>query len=204
VKSGMDRTLTAVSVLAGLALVGAFVAGLLGGAERGTGADGDSAPEVEAGGAAGSAPATPPLGGGEERAGAIERRAAGEVRTQPLADAAPFEGAAKVEVLNGAGRAGFARDATTRLRDLGHDVVFYGNAGRFDYASSVVLDRGGPPGAARAVAEALGIDEVRVERDPDLALDATVILGAGWELPPPPPEPAGGVLGFLRRLLGRD
>jgi hypothetical protein len=38
----------------------------------------------------------------------------------------------RVEILNGGGHAGAAREATDQLRDLGFDVVFFGNAGSFD------------------------------------------------------------------------
>ncbi len=186
----VDRTLTAVSVVAGLALVGAFIAGLL------------SAPAAPGGPADDVPSARPPEGRSAAPSAAPAPDSARPPAGPPLVDPARFEGSARVEILNGAGRAGFARDATTRLRALGHDVVLFGNADRFDYATSVVLDRGGPAGAARAVADALGIDEVRVEPDPDLALDATVILGADWRLPPPPTEPAAGLGGLLRRLLG--
>lgn len=203
-KSGFDRTLTGVSVLAGLALAGAFLAGLFSGSRAPVGPD-DGLPaglEADSGASSGTTvPAETPRP--DSMAPRAPRgRPSGAAAGAPLVDPAPFEGSARVEILNGAGRAGFARDATTRLRDLGHDVVLFGNAERFDHATSVVLDRGGPPGAARAVAVALGIDVVRVEPDADLALDATVILGADWELPPARPEPADGLEGFLRRLLG--
>jgi hypothetical protein len=194
-KNGVDRALTAASAIAALALAGAFVAGLLGGPD-GRVDDAGDAPQT--------APSTPEPSPDPT----ISPPAGDPIRPTtttppPLADpAAAFEGSAKVEVLNGAGRAGFARDATVRLRSLGHDVVAYGNANRFDYPSSVVLDRGGPPGSARAVADALGIAEVRAEAAPELALDATVILGSDWVLPPPPEEPARGLRGVLDKVFG--
>jgi hypothetical protein len=85
-----------------------------------------------------------------------------------------------VEVLNGAGDAGAASEVTERLRSLGFDVKTYGNAGRFDYPSTLVLDRSGRAGAARDVARALGGVELRSEPDSTLYLDATVILGKDW------------------------
>lgn len=104
----------------------------------------------------------------------------------------------RIEVLNGAGVGGLARDATQRLRAGGFDVVFFGNAGRFDHHHSVVLDRTGDPARAHAVAAALGIDSVATALDSTLFLDATVVLGADW--PPPPPD-AATALDRLRRLL---
>ena len=88
----------------------------------------------------------------------------------------------RVEVLNAGGRPNMARDATESLRDLGFDVVYFGNASSFGSDSSVVLDRVGRIDLARAVADALGIRSVRSEPDPDLFLDVSVMLGEGWEV----------------------
>jgi hypothetical protein len=98
----------------------------------------------------------------------------------------PAHATVRVEVLNGAGVGGLARRATGQLRDHGFDVVFFGNARRFDYPRSFVLDRTGEPAAARAVAVALAIDSVATDVDASLLLDVTVILGADW--PPSAPE----------------
>jgi len=99
----------------------------------------------------------------------------------------------RVEVLNGAGDAGAAARVTEVLRAAGFDVKTYGNARRYDYEQSIVLDRSGRPGAAGAVAAALRGAEVREELDPELYLDATVILGDDWramvEGEPPTDEP---------------
>lgn len=92
----------------------------------------------------------------------------------------------RVEVLNGAGRAGLAREATRRLRDHGFDVVFYGNAADFSHDSSAVLARLGDTDAADAVAQALGIATVVDEPDSTRILDVSVILGLDWEVAPEP------------------
>jgi hypothetical protein len=86
----------------------------------------------------------------------------------------------RVEVLNGAGEAGAAAAATDSLRAAGFDVKTYGNAPRFDVEATYVVDRSGIEGAAERVAERLGDAELRVGLDPDLHLDATVVLGADW------------------------
>jgi hypothetical protein len=86
----------------------------------------------------------------------------------------------------------------TAPRGVGFDVVFFGNAGRFDHVRSVVLDRTGDPARARAVAAALGIDSIATPLDSTLFLDATVVLGADW---PPPPPHASTPLDRLRRLI---
>ena len=95
----------------------------------------------------------------------------------------------RVEVLNAGGRANLARSATDALREVGFDVVYFGNADSFDRDSSVVLDRIGSVERARAVADALGIREVRSEPDSNLFVDVSVVLGGEWE-PPAPAAPA--------------
>lgn len=118
----------------------------------------------------------------------------------PAARAIGDPGQIRVEVLNGAGRSGLARDVTHRLRGEGFDVVFFGNAATFDRGRSVVLDRVGDPARARAVAAALGIDSVAARPDSTLLLDVSVVLGDDW--PPAEPEPRD-VLERLRGLLDR-
>lgn len=76
-----------------------------------------------------------------------------------------------------------AREATALLRDLGLDVVYYGNAENFSADPSVVLDRVGQVEGARKVAEALGIREVRSEPDSNLFVDLTIRLGPEWTDP---------------------
>lgn len=119
------------------------------------------------------------------------------------ADAAglPVPGEVRVEVLNGAGDAGLARDATHALREAGFDVVFFGNADRFGHARSVAIDRSGAVERARAVAAALRIDSVAVALDSSLLLDVTVVLGDDW---PPPSPPEEGWTERVRSLVERD
>lgn len=90
-------------------------------------------------------------------------------------------GTVRAEVLNAGGRPDMAREATIRLRDQGVDVVYFGNAGTFGRDSSVVLDRVERLDAARAVADVLGIRQVRSQPDSNLYLDVTVLLGEDWE-----------------------
>lgn len=86
----------------------------------------------------------------------------------------------RVEVLNAGGVAGQARSAMLQLRHIGFDVVYFGNADRFDRESSAVVDRVGRPDLASAVADALGIATVLSEPDPNLFVDVTVLLGREW------------------------
>lgn len=87
----------------------------------------------------------------------------------------------RVEVLNGGGRPNMARSATDHLREVGFDVVFFGNARNFDRDSSVVYVRTGQEGWARSVAAMLGISEVIDQPDDELFLDVTVVLGQEWD-----------------------
>lgn len=86
-----------------------------------------------------------------------------------------------VEVLNGAGVPGAASRFTRALRDAGYDVKTYGNAPNFEYERTMVIDRSGAAGAARTVADALGVAEIVEEPRPDLFVDATIILGRDWK-----------------------
>jgi len=93
----------------------------------------------------------------------------------------------RVEVLNAGGVAGMAREATAALRDGGFDVVDFGNTPSFDSERpSAVVDRIGRPEWARSVAEALGIDNVLSEPDPNLYVDVSVLLGSAWVRPTGP------------------
>ncbi|MEX1182242.1 MAG: LytR C-terminal domain-containing protein [Gemmatimonadota bacterium] len=116
----------------------------------------------------------------------------------PAAAPAVQEAEGTVEVLNGSGRSGMARQVTARLREAGFDVVFFGNAPASAGDSSVVLDRTGDDAVARAAGRALGIDRVRTERDTTLYLDATIILGRDWA---PEEDEAAPRPGFRTRAL---
>ena len=105
-------------------------------------------------------------------------------RTTEVANPAATSGAPseriRVEVLNAGGVAGRARLATMTLRELGFDVVHFGNAASFGRDSSVVVDRVGRPDLSRAVANALGIRNVVSDPDANLFVDVTVLLGRSW------------------------
>jgi hypothetical protein len=96
------------------------------------------------------------------------------------APATPPAGRVRVEVLNASGRPGLAAEVRRVLRDGGFDVVLIGNAPGFAPDTSLVLDRAGRMDAARQVADALGIRRVYARPDPNLYLDATVVLGRDW------------------------
>lgn len=92
----------------------------------------------------------------------------------------PLVNRLRVEVLNGSGDRGAAARIRDHLRANGFDVVSVGNAEHFDHGVTHVLNRSGQPGAAREVASHLGADSVANAIDPDLFLDATVVLGKDW------------------------
>jgi len=105
----------------------------------------------------------------------------GPKQVNPVGDLPVLQGRVRVEVLNAGGRRGAAHEATELLRKRGFDVVYFGNADSFGQDSSVVLDRVGRPDDARGVADALGIDDVRSDPDPNLYLDVSVMLGREWQ-----------------------
>ena len=123
-----------------------------------------------------------------------------EIRREPPEVLGPLPGVwesrrIRVEVLNGAGAAGVARQATARLRELDFDVVYYGNAVNFDQDSSVSIARLDSVEPARRAADALGLHKVVHRPDRNLYLDVTVIIGSDWvEAIEAPEEKAPGKL----------
>jgi hypothetical protein len=89
----------------------------------------------------------------------------------------------QVEVLNGCGEVGIAGQTTRYLRQNGFDVVGSGNYADFNVTESFVLDRVGHLESARRLARSLGIaeDRVKQELNPDLYLDASVVLGKDFQ-----------------------
>lgn len=94
---------------------------------------------------------------------------------------AGWEDRVRVEVLNGYGEPGAAAEAADRLRAMGFDVVYFGNADSFEHDSTRVLVRSEDRGGVRRVADSLGVDSVRERPEPSLHLDATIVLGPEWE-----------------------
>jgi len=112
----------------------------------------------------------------------------------------------RVEILNAGGLDGVARAATAQLREVGFDVVHFGNAVAFDRDSSVVVDRVGRPDLARAVADGLGIRNVLSQPDSNLYVEVSVLLGRDWSAIPPPTSgevSSGDPWWDARRWIGR-
>jgi hypothetical protein len=83
----------------------------------------------------------------------------------------------RVEVLNGCGTPGLAKKVTDFLRIKGFDVVNVGNAENFEFPETIVVDRVGNMASAWKVARAVGVNNVIQQKDVDLLLDVTLILG---------------------------
>jgi len=88
----------------------------------------------------------------------------------------------QIEVRNGCGVAGVARQVTAYLRSRGFDVVESGNFEHFNVEKTQVIARTKSIDAARKVAEQLGVDAVAVSQEiaPDLYLDVTVVIGKNY------------------------
>ena len=87
-----------------------------------------------------------------------------------------------VEVLNGCGKNGIARQVGRRLRTLGFDVMTLDNAESFNYPESIVIDRVGRPDYVEQVANALGIRN-RIQQlvpDPFRIEEVTVVIGRDY------------------------
>ena len=114
-----------------------------------------------------------------------------------------------VSVRNGNGRTGSAMEATGILRDAGFDVVDVGNYETFELETSFVEDHGGALADAQAIADHLGIAEVREAMprpDENLYVDVTVVLGRDWtpESAPSPDDVSAPTPWWdLRRFLKR-
>lgn len=88
-----------------------------------------------------------------------------------------------VEVFNAGGPDGSARAAARLLRQRGIDVVFFGNASISPLDSTRILIRRGDAAIGERVRRALGLGQVRVQRDSTLLLDASVLLGRDFSPP---------------------
>jgi hypothetical protein len=83
-----------------------------------------------------------------------------------------------VQVLNGTGEPGLARDVTVALVPAGAEVVVVDNADRFDYSVTQVVyyDRD-EQARAQAVRDALGTGEIVLSRNRLDVVDVTVVVG---------------------------
>lgn len=88
-------------------------------------------------------------------------------------------GAFRIEVLNGTGKAGLAHEAKNGLLNRGIDVIAVENAKNFDYPESVLISRKRDVDV-RMLGEILGCKNVIVQIREDSIEDASLILGADY------------------------
>ncbi|MBN2072119.1 MAG: LytR C-terminal domain-containing protein [Candidatus Krumholzibacteriota bacterium] len=87
----------------------------------------------------------------------------------------PFE----MEVLNGTGEPGLARMITRQLRMAGVDVVLEGNASRFDFKESLLIDNRNNPALMKKLARRFGCRRVLKQQRNYSEVDVTLIIG--WD-----------------------
>lgn len=83
----------------------------------------------------------------------------------------------RIEVLNGTGEAGLARSVTAQLRRMGIDVLLEGNADRFDFSESLLIDRKGNPALIKRMQRRLGVRRVLLQVQHGPQVDATLVVG---------------------------
>lgn len=89
----------------------------------------------------------------------------------------------RLEILNGTTVSGLARRTKELYENYGFDVVSFGNAESNDVEETVILNRSDDPGIADRVADIIGADIVRAEREEGIeySVDATIILGKDFD-----------------------
>jgi hypothetical protein len=109
--------------------------------------------------------------------GSSESQATGQAAALPAVERSTIE----IRVLNGCGIPGASRQMTTRVRDLGFDVVIADNADHFGYEHTLVVDHTDRTEVGRTVAGALGCGQLSAQHDEMAMAHVTVILGMDWE-----------------------
>lgn len=106
-----------------------------------------------------------------------------ETPGMPKTKITPVARRTQVEVLNGCGVDGIASQTTQYLRKNNIDVVDVSNYQNFEVKKTLILDRTGNPEKAREVARLLGIplEQIKLEKNTSLQLDATIILGSDYK-----------------------
>ncbi len=82
-----------------------------------------------------------------------------------------------IEVLNGSGVVGAGASAAEMLKKKGYEVKSVGNAPKFDYDSSEVINHKGSDEGAQQIALLLNSQIVKQEQDKAAPADVTVIVG---------------------------
>ncbi|MFB6356125.1 MAG: LCP family protein [bacterium] len=83
-----------------------------------------------------------------------------------------------VEVKNGVGEAGLAGDVRDYLQDYEDiDVVEIGDADKYDYKKTQIIDRSGHPQSAYRIMDVLGLGEFQSKPSESALVDVTIIVG---------------------------
>lgn len=83
----------------------------------------------------------------------------------------------QLEVLNGTGETGLAMKTAMVLREMGIDVLIVGDAERYDFTESILIDRKGNPALMKKLSRLLGCRRVLKQIQPRPLVDATLIIG---------------------------
>lgn len=119
----------------------------------------------------------PPASAGEPGTDAVNENPAEQQVLEPVSRSL------QIEVLNGCGKEGLAKNITSYLRQKDIDVVSQGNYVNFNVRKSMIIDRVDDPEKMKMLAKILGIspDQIQVKIEPNLQLDATVVLGKDYK-----------------------
>lgn len=113
----------------------------------------------------------------------VDRPATAALVERTMSDAPSVEAVerTRVQVLNGTGEPGQAREVTAALVPAGAEVVVVGNADRFDHTvTQVVFYDRDEQSRAEAIRDALGVGEVVFSRHPLDVVDVTVVVGSDF------------------------
>jgi len=86
-----------------------------------------------------------------------------------------------LEVLNGCGMEGAAKELTSILRKKGYRVADFRNADNFDYEHTTIKVRTAGPEEGEAVAVLLGCDRIVYEPSKNAMADISIVIGPDWE-----------------------
>ena len=83
----------------------------------------------------------------------------------------------QIEVLNGTGETGVAMEMAMKLRKMGIDVLIVGDADRYDFDESILIDRRGNARLMAKLARLLGCRRIIQQIQERPLVDATFIIG---------------------------
>jgi|GEM_PF-765844 len=86
-----------------------------------------------------------------------------------------------LEVLNGCGMEGAAKELTSILRKKGYKVADFRNAEHFSYEHTTIKVRNAALEDGELVSSILGCDRVVYEPSEDALADISVVIGPDWE-----------------------